>query len=216
MVNKQDIGGESVACIRVFIVDQNTILREALKAILGPEDDIDIAGEASNVDEALPGIANDHTDIIITSIYLPEQGLSRLLENAGPAVRFIVFSLGRPTEARKLLFDLKVSGLLKTNAVMDDIKQAVRTVASGDIYVDPVISDALLDGSIEEKGVRLSNRQLQILKMICEGFTNKRISFELGISEDTVKTHVRIILKKLGAADRAQAVSRAYENAILK
>ncbi|MDI6815761.1 MAG: response regulator transcription factor [Actinomycetota bacterium] len=99
---------------------------------------------------------------------------------------------------------------------MEDIKQAVRTVAAGDIYIDPVISDALLDGNIEEQGVRLSNRQLQILKMICEGFTNKRISFELGISEDTVKTHVRSILKKLGAADRAQAVSKAYESAILK
>ncbi|MBS3909977.1 MAG: response regulator transcription factor [Actinobacteria bacterium] len=216
MANERDIGGKSVACIRVFIVDQNTILREALKAILGPENDIEIAGEASNVDEALTGITSDNTDIILTSIYLPDQGLCRLLEFANSSARFIVFSLGRPKEARTLLFDLKVSGLLKMNAVMEDIKQAVRTVASGDIYIDPVISDALLDGNIEKKGVRLSNRQLQILKMICEGFTNKRISFELGISEDTVKTHVRSILKKLGAADRAQAVSKAYESAILK
>jgi DNA-binding NarL/FixJ family response regulator len=211
--------GKNVACIRVQIVDQNTILREALKAILGPEDDIEIAGEASTVDEALSTISDSNTDVILTSVYLPEQGLCRLLEDARklyPTIRFVVFSLGRPKEAKELLFELKVAGLLKNNAGTEEIKQAVRTVAAGDTYIEPVISDVLFNGSIERRGTKLSKRQLQILKMICEGFTNKRISFELGISEDTVKTHVRIILKKLGAADRAQAVSKAYENAILK
>lgn len=208
-----------MACVRVQIVDQNTILREALKAILGPENDIEITGEASTVDEALAIIGVNSTDIILTSVYLPEQGLHRLVEDArelDSSIRFVVFSLGRPKEAKELLFELKVAGLLKNNAGTEDIKQAVRAVAAGDTYIEPVISDVLFNGNIEQRGTKLSKRQLQILKMICEGFTNKRISFELGISEDTVKTHVRIILRKLGAADRAQAVSKAYENAILK
>jgi len=203
---------------KVLIADHNTILREALKAILGSEDGILIAGEASTVEKALELISLHNPDVVMMSIFMPDKGSYKLVEKAreiNPSLKFIVFSLGRTKEVKHLLFEMKVNGLLKANVGLDDIKLAVKTVSEGDTYIDPLITDGLFDGKIRQES-KLSARQMQILKMISEGFTNKRISVELGISQDTVKTHVRIILKKLGAADRAQAVSKAYEFAIFK
>ncbi len=206
--------------IKVLIADRHTLLREALKAILGPEKDIVITGDTFTVNDAIRVISERDPDIVIMSLLRTNISGADLINEAraiNPALKFIAFIDIKSNEVERALFDMKVSGLLRIDVEPDEIKRAIKTVFDGDNYIDARISDTLFEKNSKfNSELKLSFRQLQILKMIADGYTNKRISAELGISHDTVKTHVRIVLKKLKAADRAQAVSKAYELGVLK
>lgn len=205
--------------IKLLIVDHYTLLREALKAVLNPEQDMSIIAETRDVDEAVNIVSEQSPDIILVSLLkpnLPIADIVRKIKKVDPTAKFIVFIDVKSKEPERTLFDLKVAGLLRVDVEPTEIKTAIRKVYANGSYIDPRITETLFDNNGKNGGLKLSVRQLQILKMIKEGFTNKRISAELGISHDTVKTHVRVILKKLKAADRAQAVSKAYELRILR
>lgn len=206
--------------IKVVIVDRHALLREALKAILGTDKSISIVGEASTVDDAVDIISEHQPDIVLMSFLKPNLSGSSLIKKTrsiDESVRFIAFVDVRSTEIDKAIFEMKVCGLLRIDVSPDEIKLAVNTVFGGERHIDHRIAEVLFDSTGESSDeLKLSIRQLQVLRMIAEGFTNKRISAELGISHDTVKTHVRTILKKLKAADRAQAVSKAYELGVLR
>lgn len=205
--------------IKVLIVDQHTILREALKAILSTEEDVEVAGETFSLDEAASIVSETSPDVVFLNFLEPQMfgaSLIKLARKAKQAPGFIAFVEPGTLEAARAFFDMKAAGLLSLDVGPEEVKLAVRRVAAGDTYIDARIAQTLFEAKPNgQKELKLSFRQLQILKMIADGFTNKRISAELGISQDTVKTHVRIILKKLKAADRAQAVSKAYELDIL-
>lgn len=208
-----------MASVKILVVDHYALLREALKAILGTEKDMSIIGEAVSLEEAAGNGFNKKPDIVIMSLAKPNKysdGLVRRMREEYPDVKFLVFSVGRPEEVQQALFKHKMSGLLKFTAEPEEIKLAVRAVHRGENYLDPQIAEILFNDGGKYEDPNLSDRQLQILKMIANGFKNKRISSELGISLDTVKTHVRAVYKKLRVSDRAQAVSRAYELCILE
>jgi len=206
--------------IKVVIVDRHALLREALKAILGTDKSISIVGEASTVDDAIDVISEHKPDIVLMSFLKPNLSGSSLIKKTrsiDETIRFIAFVDVRSTEIDKAIFEMKVCGLLRIDVSPDEVKLAVNTVFGGERHIDQRIAEVLFDSTGESSDeLKLSFRQLQVLRMIAEGFTNKRISAELGISHDTVKTHVRTILKKLNAADRAQAVSKAYELGVLR
>jgi len=209
-----------MSSIKVVIVDKHALLREALKAILGTDKGISIVGEASTVDDAIDIISEQQPDIVLMSFLKPNLSGSSLIKKTrsiDESIRFIAFVDVRSTEIDKAIFEMKVCGLLRIDVSPDEIKLAVNTVFGGERHIDQRIAEVLFDSTGESSDeLNLSFRQLQVLRMIAEGFTNKRISAELGISHDTVKTHVRTILRKLKAADRAQAVSKAYELGVLR
>lgn len=204
--------------IKVLIVDHYTLLREAIKAILNQEEDINVIAETFLADEAIDLVSEHKPDIVIISLLKPNISNSNLINQirkVSPDTRFIAFIDVKSKEVEKALFDFKVSGLLRIDIEPDEVKTALRKVSKNDSYIDSRILDNLFTKNGKNGEFKLSARQLQILEMIAHGFTNKRISAELGISHDTVKTHVRVILRKLKAADRAQAVSKAYELGVL-
>lgn len=209
-----------MSSIKVVIVDRHALLREALKAILSTDRGISIVGEASTVDDAIDIISEQQPDIVLMSFLKPNLSGSSLIKKTrsiDESIRFIAFVDVRSTEIDKAIFEMKVCGLLRIDVSPDEIKLAVNTVFGGERHIDQRIAEVLFDSTGESSDeFNLSFRQLQVLRMIAEGFTNKRISAELGISHDTVKTHVRTILRKLKAADRAQAVSKAYELGVLR
>ncbi len=206
--------------IKLLVVDHYTLLREALRAILKPEQDISIIAETHDADEAANIVLEQSPDIILISLLKPSQSsadMIRKIREVDPAAKLIAFIDVKSREAGQALFDLKIAGLLRIDIEPAEVKTAIRQVYASGNYIDPRIIDTLFNNNnAKNGGLKLSVRQLQILKMIAEGFTNKRISAELGISHDTVKTHIRVILRKLKAADRAQAVSKAYELGVLR
>jgi DNA-binding NarL/FixJ family response regulator len=186
--------------------------------VLGSEEDISVVGETFVGDEACSIIRERMPDVAFLNLLKPSIEASNIIRKArksSTGTRFIAFVDGDSLEARRAFFDLKIAGLLQIDSGPEEIKLAVRNVFKGGTYVDSRVAQLLFDKMVIRKDNVLSARQIQVLKMIADGFTNKRISAELGISQDTVKTHVRVILKKLNAADRAQAVAKAYDLDIL-
>jgi len=203
-----------VSLIKVLTVHRYPIVREAFKSALSSEPDVLIIGQTSSCDDALRIISEQRPDVLIVSFIKPNisgPDLVRKARQIDPSIKILAFVVGKLVEIQRALLGLQVEGLLRWDCQLDEIRLALRRVYEDGTYISQQIADALLDESDVYKEIKLSVRQLQVLKMIAEGFTNKRISAELGISYDTVKTHVRVILKKLDAADRAQAVSKAYD-----
>jgi DNA-binding NarL/FixJ family response regulator len=207
--------------VSALIVENQPIFREALKAILTGVEGFNIVGETVSAKEACDIIGKNKPQIIITS-YFRDKVLGpctiKQANSMDTGARFVVFvdpQIASAAEIQRLLCSSNVLGLLSPDVSTDEIKSAVKKVSDGDYFIDGRITELLAGIEKPQKTYDLSARQLQILKMIADGFTNKRISSELGISQDTVKTHVRAILKKLDASDRAQAVSKAYKADIL-
>jgi DNA-binding NarL/FixJ family response regulator len=207
--------------VSALIVEKQPIFREALKAILTDVEGFNIVGETVSIKETCDVLLRSKPEVIITS-YFRDQVLGpcviKQANSMDRGARFVVFvdpQISSVTEIQRLLCSSNVLGLLSPDVSTDEIKTAVKKVNNGDYFIDGRITELLAGMEKPQKTYDLSMRQLQILKMIADGFTNKRISSELGISQDTVKTHVRAILKKLDASDRAQAVSKAYKADIL-
>lgn len=203
-----------IPLIKVLTFHRYPIVREAFKSVLSLDPDVHIIGQTSTVDGALQIISEERPDVLIVSFIKPNISSAELIEKvrqADPSIRILAFIAGKPAEIQKALLGMHVEGLLRWDCQLDEIRLALRSVYEDGTYVSQPIMETVLDEDDAYKEIKLSVRQLQILKMIADGYTNKRISAELGISHDTVKTHVRIILKKLDAADRAQAVSKAYD-----
>ncbi len=208
-----------VSLIKVLTVHRYPIVREAFKSALSSEPDVLIIGQTSSCDDALGIISEQRPDVLIVSFIKPNVFSAELVKKArqiDSSIKILAFVVGKSLEVQKALLELHVEGLLRWDCQLDEIRLALRRVYKDGTYISQQIADALLDESGVRKEIKLSVRQLQVLKMIAGGCTNKRISAELGISHDTVKTHVRVILKKLGAADRAQAVSKAYDLDVLR
>jgi two-component system response regulator DevR len=208
--------------VRVLIVEKQAIFREALKAILTYKEGFEVIGESFSASEACNIMVEHQPDIVIASYFRDcELGLSMIRQAGSLDVKasYIVFVdpiISSAAEIQKVLHSNRVLGLLSPDVSPEEIKSAVRKVRGGDCFIDGRITELLVSADTFHSAHNLlSLRQLQILRMIADGFTNKRISYELNISQDTVKTHVRMILKKLNAADRAQAVSKAYRVGIL-
>lgn len=208
-----------MASVKILVVDHYALLREALKAVLGAEKDMSIIGEAVSLEEATGNGFSKNPDVVIISLVKPNKcnyDVVKRFREENPDVKFLAFAVGRAEEVQQALSKHMISGLLKFTAEPEEIRLAVRMVYRGDNYFDPQIAEIMSNDGGKHDDPTLSDRQLQILRMIADGFKNKRISSELGISHDTVKTHIRAVFKKLKASDRAQAVSRAYELCILE
>ncbi|MHB8842564.1 MAG: LuxR C-terminal-related transcriptional regulator [Candidatus Aquicultor sp.] len=185
---------------------------------MSSEPDVLIIGQTSSCDDALRIISEQRPDVLIVSfikLNISSPDLVKRARQIDPSIKILAFVVGKSIEVQRALLELRVEGLLRWDCQLDEIRLALRRVHEDGTYIGQQIADALLDESDVYKEIKLSVRQLQVLKMIAAGYTNKRISAELGISHDTVKTHVRVILKKLNAADRAQAVSKAYDLNVL-
>jgi DNA-binding NarL/FixJ family response regulator len=208
--------------VKVLIAEKQPIFREALKAILAGEEGFKFVGETYSATEACDMLLENNPDVVVASCfrdYTLGLHVIKQADSLGVATRFAVFidpQVSGTSEVQKVLNDPKVFGVLSPDVSPEEIKTVIKKVSDGEYFIDHRITEVLGNTDSVEKVYNLSLRQQQILKMISDGFTNKRISSELGISQDTVKTHVRMVLKKLDASDRAQAVSKAYQAGILQ
>lgn len=208
--------------IRVLIVDDQAIVREGLRAFLGLQDGIEVAGEAADGQEALEVAARLRPDVVLMDLVMPRlDGVAamRALRESVPRARVIV--LTNFLDEDKLLPALRsgAAGYLLKNAQPHDLARAVRAAHAGEALLDPVVAARLVqtlsaDGG-EEPLDRLTPREREVLVLIARGFSNKRIAGELELSQKTVKTHVGHVLAKLGVSDRTQAAVVAVRAGLL-
>ncbi|MDE3132992.1 MAG: response regulator transcription factor [Acidobacteriota bacterium] len=210
--------------IRVLIADDQALLRAGFRVMLDAEPDIEVVGEAADGAEAVELADKLAADVVLMDVRMPGvdgiDGTQRLLQRTAGRPRVLILTTFDHDEYLYDAIRAGASGFLLKNVRPDDLIHAVRAVHAGDTPLDSILTRRLLSSfaSRPAPGVRvpdelaeLTDRELEVLKLMARGLSNSAIATELVIAEATVKTHVGSVLHKLGLRDRVQAVVLAYE-----
>ena len=213
-----------MAAIRVLIVDDHTVVRDGLSAMLEREEDITVVGEAENgvtgveqADRLLP-------DVVLMDLRMPELdgvGAMRRIREDHPEVNFLVLTTFDTDEDIYDAIEAGAKGFLLKDASREDLFKAVRAVARGESLIEPGIAARVLNRFAQltrESAPQelLSERERQVLDLLAKGSANKEIAASLSLSESTIKTHVANIFQKLEVNDRTSAVTQALQRGIIK
>ena len=209
--------------IRVLIVDDHAVVRQGLKAFLRVQDGIEFVGEAENGEEAIERAGELEPDVIMMDLVMPGMGgveTMRKLRELGSDARVIVLTSFAEDDQVIAAVKAGAAGYLLKDVRPDELASAIRTVHEGDALLHPLVAAKLMSkvadaGSGETKPDTLTARELDVLKDIARGMSNKEIAADLGVAEKTVKTHVSSILRKLQLADRTQAALYAVRERIV-
>jgi DNA-binding NarL/FixJ family response regulator len=215
-----------MSAMRVVIVDDQIIVREGLRAMLRREPRVDVVGEAEDVEGALHRISELHPDVVLLDIKLEKthgfDGCRQIVERHPDAK--VVF-LTAVYEDEEYVFEaLRAGGVgyLLKSAGREEIVKALQTVCAGGTVVDSSLGGRIVAGAASKQNAKLSTglgeltkREAEVLAQLGKGLTNQEISQALFISEDTVKTHVKAILRKLSARDRTEASLIALRHGLI-
>ena len=211
--------------IRVVIADDQRLVRTGFRVILDDEPDIRVVGEASDGLEAVEVVRTRRPDVVLMDIRMPGlDGLGaaeRILGDPALGCAVVMLTTFDASDYVYAALRIGASGFLLKDAPADRLLDAVRVAAAGDALISPSITRRLIerfaraarpvDGSVPAALAHLTVRELDVLRHMARGLSNREIARELVLGENTIKTHVGHVLAKLGARDRAQAVVIAYE-----
>jgi two-component system, NarL family, response regulator LiaR len=210
--------------IRVLLVDDHAVVREGLRNFLALQDGLEIVGEAGDGNEAIEQAQRLEPDVILMDLVMPGLdgiGAMRQLRSRSPRSRVIVLTSFLEDERVLPAIQAGAAGYLLKNVAPAELARAIRAAHAGEAIIDPTAAARLVHAIADEtrprieEPERLTRRERDVLELIARGRSNKRIAFELGISEKTVKTHVGHLLAKLGVTDRTQAALMAVEEGLV-
>lgn len=205
--------------IRVALCDDHAVVRSGLRRILSDEADIDVVGEAGNAADAVTVAAAEQPDVFVMDLGLPgTNGIeaTRQVLEASPTTAVLVLTVHDDVAYLRRAFDAGARGYLVKDAADIELVLAVRSVASGDEYVHPSLGAALLApeaATVRPSGAggELSEREVDVLRMVALGHTNADIAAALYVSVRTVETHRAHVQQKLGLKARADLVRVARD-----
>jgi two-component system NarL family response regulator len=210
----------------VAVVDDQELFRRGLTMLLGVEDDIEVVGEAGDGVAATELAATAVPDVILMDVRMPKRsGIEACvaIKDVAPTARIIMLTVS--DEEADLYDAVKngASGYLLKDSSIDEVAQAIRVVADGQSLISPSMAIKLLDefkqmsrsDRQQVPSPRLTDRELEVLKLVAQGLNNREIAKRLFISENTVKNHVRNILEKLQLHSRMEAVMYAVREKLL-
>ncbi len=201
--------------IRVFCVDDHPLLREGIATLINNQPDMVVVGHASTGREAIQGFREHQPDVTLMDIRLPEMsGIEAMIaiRNEFPDARIIMLTTSeRDVEIQRAMEAGARSYMLKSMPPKD-ILEAVRQVHAGKKRIPPAIAAHLAEHYSDET---ITAREIEVLQQIAGGNRNRDIAEKLFISEETVKVHIKHIMEKLGASDRAQALAIAVQRGII-
>ena len=222
--------GETVAedAVRVLIVDDHALFRRGLQMVLENEDDIEVVGEAGDGHEALVQAEKTTPDVVLMDVRMPKRSgieATRAIKDVLPSVKILMLTISDEEADLYEAIKAGASGYLLKEISIDEVANAVRSVQAGQSLISPSMASKLLtefaamvkrrDERSQVPGPRLTERELEVLKLVAKGMNNRDIGAELFISENTVKNHVRNILEKLHLHSRMEAVVYAVREKLL-
>ena len=212
--------------VRVLVVDDQELFRRGLIMLLSGDTDIEVVGEASDGITATELAVKTAPDVILLDVRMPRRtGVEacRGIKEAVPSAKIIMLTVS--DEEADLYESVKngASGYLLKDSSIDEVAQAVRVVAEGQSLISPSMAVKLIDEFKEMSRAerdqvptpRLTDRELEVLRLVAKGMNNREIARQLFISENTVKNHVRNILEKLQLHSRMEAVMYAVKEKLL-
>ena len=222
-------GSTPVEPIRVLVVDDHALFRRGLQMVLEQESDIEVVGEASDGTEAVQKAAEHYPDIVLMDVRMPRRGgidACTAIHETVPSAKIIMLTIS--DEEADLYDAIKAGamGYLLKEISIEEVASAIRAVHGGQSLISPSMAAKLITefASLSRRGddrrqvptPRLTEREMEVLKLVAKGLNNRDIAAELFISENTVKNHVRNILEKLQLHSRMEAVVYAVREKLLE
>jgi DNA-binding NarL/FixJ family response regulator len=215
--------------IRVLVVDDHALFRRGLQMVLEQEEDIEVVGEAGDGAEAVQRAADTVPDIVLMDVRMPKRGgidACTAIKDAVPSAKIIMLTIS--DEEADLYDAIKAgaSGYLLKEISIEEVAAAIRAVNEGQSLISPSMASKLLtefasmikrtDDRQQVPTPRLTEREMEVLKLVAKGLNNRDIAKQLFISENTVKNHIRNILEKLQLHSRMEAVVYAVREKLLE
>jgi len=207
--------------IHIFLVDDHKILRKGLKIVLESEHNFKVVGEANSVREAITAISSaEKIDVVVTGINLPnESGLEliKYLTTNTPSVKSLVFSMNLSCSYALKAMEIGASGYVTKNCEDFELINAIMQVHQGNTFVSQSIIEELNKNKTAKSAdeIPISPRELEVLKHIIDGWSNKMIGDMMYVSESTVNTHRYHLMKKLNAKNSADLVRIAFSKNLI-
>ena len=211
--------------IRILIADDHAVVRGGLRALLGDAPDLEVVGEAADGDETLSLAASLHPDLVLLDITMPpEDGIrtARRLKAEHPEILVLFLTMHEDEGLLHEALRAGAAGYVIKRAEETEILQAIRAACQGDIYVHPAMTRALLHQPVTTEHRRgppvetLTRREVEVLRLLAKGNTNRQIASLLGLSIRTVENHRANLMAKLGLASRVELVTYAEEHHLLE
>lgn len=201
--------------IRVLTVDDHPLLREGIAAVIATEVDIELVAEAADGKEAIELFRIHRPDVTLMDLQMPGMnGIDTMtkIRSQFPNARFIVLTTYQGDVQALRALKAGASGYLLKNMLRKDLMDVIREVHAGRRRIPPEIAAELAEHVTEDP---LSDREIDVLRRVAKGISNKIIASELCVSEATIKGHMKNILSKLGANDRTHAVTIAMRRGFI-
>ena len=214
--------------ISILIVDDQDLVREGLRMLLEAEPDLSVVGEASDGRQALAQARQLDPDVVLMDVRMPGmngiEATARLVQSGGRA-RILMLTTFNLDEYVYHALKAGASGFLLKDASREQLTSAVRVVSAGETLLAPAIVRRLIEDFCQgpapgrqhaDAAGRLSERELDVVRLLAQGLSNAEVAASLYLSEATVKSHIARILAKLSLRDRVQIAVFAYENGIVR
>ena len=217
--------------IRTLIVDDHALFRRGLEIVLVSELDIEVVGEAGDGAEAVRKASESLPDVVLLDVRMPRSsGLEacRAIKEVAPSAKIVILTMSDEEEDLFEAIRAGASGYLLKDIPLDEVAEAVRAVHGGQSLISPSMAGKLLaefatlakrdqeEPPQEVPAPKLTDREMQVLKLVARGMNNRDIAKELFISDNTVKNHVRNILEKLQIHSRMEAVMVAVREKLIE
>ncbi len=207
--------------IRVLLADDHAIIREGLRSMIDSQPDMEVVGEADNGRAAWLKTKELRPDVVVMDVSMPEmngaQAAERLREDC-PDVKVLALTVHEDKGYLRRLLKTGASGYVLKRAAVDDLARALRVVASGGTYIDPALAERVVGGYLrthsgagDARRGELSDREVEVLRLIAWGHSNKEIAAQLDISVRTVETYKVRLMEKLDFHSRSEVVRYALQ-----
>ena len=215
--------------VKVLVVDDHTLFRRGITAVLANQDGLEVVGEAADGLEAIEKAREISPDVILMDLNMPRcSGLEAIqaLQAEMPQINILVLTVSEMETDLFAAVKFGATGYLLKKVEPDELVSAILHIAQGEVIVSPLMATKLLTEfkdlsagakreSVEKADADLSPREGEVLQLVAQGATNKEIAESLFIAENTVKTHLKNIMEKLHLANRSQAAAYAIKRGIV-
>jgi len=208
--------------VKIILADDHNLFIQGLKTMLNQIDGLEVVAEAKDGEELLRKLRLYHADLVISDVHMPGMnGLDAVVHIKAqfPSTKILMLTMQEELSYVKRLFDLGVNGYLLKNASREELESAIKKIAQGGSYFSSDLMASLMGGSKTnktEENVQLTRREKEILSLICQELSNPAIAEKLFISQETVNSHRKNLLRKLNVKNTAGMVKYAMGKGLIE